>query len=539
MYKNQLLALVCYVLVQLSPVLNAMESGDCRALLSQKDKTNSIISSEYIHQTDKLPAHCRVHGMVPPAVQFELRLPEKWNGKFFMVGNGGYLGVFFDQSYGLSRGYATASTDTGHQGPDPKFALNNRTAEIDFAYRAIHVTTLAAKQLVEKFYGRLPEYSYYRGCSTGGRQGLMEVQRFPEDFDGWSIGAPIYDYTYKQIYNAAWVTQALFANDRKGYIPRSKLKALGKAVYQQCDVIDGIEDGIIDDPRKCDFEPHKHLKQCKGNENSNDCFSAAQLEAITKIYDGPGSDIYPGHVKGGEWLDVESSKLGGGWDVYFTGILKPDKGAKNTIGQMDRDPYGGGEFKAVQLRNAISFFKYLAFEKDQPDYDVLKDLDFRKVPDVSFMSAMMNAAYPDLKHIYASNKKILLWHGWADVGLNPIRTIQYYDAVKKTVEKDKIKEFMRLFMVPGMYHCEGGPGPDIFDDLSALEQWVENGKAPRRMIAYKTEAANSFYPDRSPGKLTDKLSILRSRPLCVYPEVARYKGEGSIDQASSFECVAP
>lgn len=538
MNKFQPLTLVCYALIQFSPLLNAMEPGDCRAVLSQTAIGLSIISSEYINQKDKLPGHCLVHGLIQPAVQFELRLPDNWNGKFFMVGNGGYLGVFFDQSYGLSRGYATASTDTGHRGSDPKFALNNRSAEIDFAYRAVHVTVVVAKQLIEKFYGRKPTFSYYRGCSTGGRQGLMEVQRFPDDFDGWSIGAPIYDYTYKQTYNAAWVTQALFANDRKGYVPRSKLKTLGKVVYQQCDMLDGIEDGIIDDPRKCNFDPHKHLQQCTSNEKSNDCFSEAQLEAISKIYDGPGADIYPGHVKGAEWLDAAPGKLSGGWDVYFTGILKPPKGAKNTIGQMDRDPYGGSEFKAVQLRNAVSFFKYLAFEKDQPDYDVFKDLDFEKVPDVSYMAAMMNAMDTDLNHIYASNKKIILWHGWADVGLNPIRTIQYYDAVKEKVGLDKIKDFLRLFMVPGMYHCEGGPGPDIFDDLSALEQWVEMDKTPVQITAYKTKGANDFYPHRAPVKGTDKSTIIRSRPLCAYPRIARYKGEGSIDEANSFKCLA-
>lgn len=533
------LTLACYVLMQFSPSLSAMETGDCRNLLSLTDTALSIVSSEYIQQTEKLPGHCRVHGFILPAVQFELRLPENWNDKFFMVGNGGYLGIFFDQSYGLSRGYATASTDTGHQGPDPGFALNNRAAEIDFAFRAVHVTTVAAKQLIETFYGRKTKYSYYRGCSTGGRQGLMEVQRFPDDFDGWSIGAPIYDYTYKQIYNAAWVTQALYGNDRKGYVPRSKLASLGKAVYQQCDKVDGIADGIIDDPRRCDFDPYKHLKQCAENRNDNDCFSVAQLEAIAKIYDGPGSDVYPGHVKGAEWLDVAGEKMGGGWDVYFTGILSPHNGARNTIGQMGRDPYGGGEFKAVQWRNAISFFKYLAFEKDQSDYDVFKDLDFKKVPDVSYMAAMMNATDTDLRLIHASNKKIILWHGWADVGLNPLRTIQYYDAVKATVGADKIKDFMRLFMVPGMYHCEGGPGPDVFDDLSALEKWVENAKAPEQMTAYKTEAANSFYPDRAPGKLTNGSIIHRSRPLCAYPQVARYNGKGSIDDAGSFSCHAP
>ncbi len=363
MRRYMLLILSSYLVLLYSLSSSAMEPANCRILLSETDISLSIISSEYIQKTADIPAHCRVHGLILPAVEFELRLPENWNGKFFMVGNGGYLGVFFDQSYGLARGYATASTDTGHSGPDPVFALNNRAAEVDFAFRAVHVSAAAARKIITQYYGRKPDYSYFRGCSTGGRQGLMEVQRFPDDFDGWSIGAPIYDYTYKQIYNAAWVTQALFANERKGYLPRSKLKALGKAVYKQCDALDGVTDGIINDPRSCEFDPFRELSKCNGSESNDDCFSTAQIEAISKIYSGPGLDLYPGHVKGAEWLYSPSEKLTGGWDVYFTGILKPAKGVKNTIGQMDRDPYGGGEFKAVQLRNAYSFLSILPLKK--------------------------------------------------------------------------------------------------------------------------------------------------------------------------------
>lgn len=533
LYKLSLIALF----LAIHSVSHAADG--CKALLGETDSSTAIISSKIVSATETLPEHCRVHGFIQPAVEFELKLPLNWNGRFFMVGNGGYLGMFFDQSYGLARGYATASTNTGHDGPDPGFALNNRAAEIDFAFRAIHLTVLAAKRLIKQFYGKKPKYSYYRGCSTGGRQGLMEVQRFADDFDGWSIGAPIYDYTEKQIYNAAWVTQALYGNDKKGYVPRTKLKALGKAVYTQCDEIDGLKDGIIDDPRVCDFDANEHLSLCPEGQDNDQCFSSAQLQAINKIYQGPGKDIYPGHVKGAEWIEVADEEMGGGWDVYFTGIPAPGERASNSIGQMDTDPYGGGEFKSVQLRNALSFFKFFAFEKDQPDFDVFTDLDFENVPDVSFAAGMMDANDPDLNHIYRSKKKIILWHGWADVGLNPIRTIQYYEAVKDVVGEKRTDKFMRLFMVPGMYHCEGGPGPDIFDDLSALEKWVEKGQAPERLVAYKTVKDNSFYPNRAPDSTTDSSRILRSRPLCPYPKVARYMGSGSIDEQGNFKCVDP
>jgi len=524
------------ILAGMSAALPARTVNDCRGLLSQTDASLSVVSSEKVAAAGNLPAHCHVHGFILPAVNFELRLPEDWNGKFYMVGNGGYLGEFFDQSYGLARGYATASTDTGHAGPDPRFAYNNRAAEIDFAFRAIHVTAQAARRLTEFYYGRPPEYSYFRGCSTGGRQGLMEVQRFPDDFDGWSIGAPIYDYTYKQIYNAAWVARALYGNDRKGYVPKSKLKTLGRAVYRRCDGIDGLEDGIIDDPRLCDFDPERDLEQCPAGEDDVSCFTEAQIEAIGKIYEGPGTGVYPGAVKGGEWLQAPDHVLTGGWDVYFTGIEEPVADAEHADG---RNAYGGGLFTAVQLRNAASFFKYLAFETDRPEYNVLTDLDFNDVPDTGFMAKMMNALDAELSTVHEKGKKIILWHGWADVGLNPLRTIRYYERVREETGSEAARDFIRLFMVPGMYHCDGGPGPDLFDDLTALENWVEKGQPPERMTAYKTRGKNDFYPHRSPAGDSDISNVIRSRPLCAYPKVARYKGRGSIDLAENFRCVNP
>lgn len=517
----------------------AQELVDCAGLLSLTDASLSVVTSEVIEATSRLPAHCRVHGFILPNVNFELKLPADWNGKFFMVGNGGYLGTFFDQSYGLVRGYATASTDTGHQGPDPRFALDNRAAEIDFAFRSIHVTAVAAKRLIAAHYGRAADFAYFRGCSTGGRQGLMEAQRFPDDFDGWSIGAPIYDYTRKQTYNASWVAKALFDNNREGYVPRPKLKALGAAVYAQCDAVDGLEDGIIDDPRQCDFEPREDLVQCPAGTDHDQCFTPAQIDAIRRIYDGPGATVYPGAIVGGEWRDVPENEMGGGWDVYFTGMMKPAKNARNSVGQMDRDPYGGSEFQPVQLRNASSFWKYLAFETDRPDFNLFEDLDFSAVPDTSFMAGLMNADNPDLSPVHDGGKKIILWHGWADVGLNPLATLHYYEAVRATAGGAAADSFMRLFMVPGMYHCEGGPGPDVFDDLTALEKWVEDGVPPANMLAYKTEGQNDFYPHRAPRSEAHQARIKRSRPLCPYPEVARHTGVGSIDNAANFACRLP
>jgi len=505
----------------------------CRDLLSMTNPSFAVLTAKVVEATTDLPRHCRVHGHILPAINFEVRLPEAWNGKFYMVGNGGYSGAFFDQSYGLARGYATASTDTGHEGPSPTFAYNNRAAEIDFAFRAIHLTVQASKEIVSAHYGSDPARSYYRGCSTGGRQGLVEAQRFPDDFDGWSIGAPIYDYTYKQTYNASWAAKALFDNDRKGHVPIAKLKALGEAVYARCDVIDGVKDGLIDDPRRCDFDARRDLAQCPIGVDRADCFSAAQIEAIATIYAGPGVETYPGAVPGGEWMPSESGQFYGGWDLYFTGIAENPAGAPG-----ETNVYGGNVFDPVQLRNGSSFFKYLAFEQDQPDFDILTDLDFDDVPDTSFMASLMNAVDTDLSRVLDGNKKIVIWHGWSDVGLNPLRTIEYYENVQQTMGSESAEQFMRLFMVPGMYHCDNGPGPDVFDDLTALENWVERGEAPEQIAAYKVEDSDG-YGALWGNQVKPGASVSRSRPLCAYPNVARYRGRGSIDEADNFMCVEP
>lgn len=512
---------------------------DCAALEPPSGEAFRILERRWAPAEGRLPAHCRVLARIPENVHVEVRLPRDWNGRFLMVGNGGYLGMFFDQSLGLVRRYATASTDTGHQGPDPSFALDDRAAEIDFAWRAVQVSARAAKRLIAAHYGSPPAFSYFRGCSTGGRQGLVAAQRYPELFDGYSIGAPVFDYTAKQTFNAAWVAQAMFGDGGRSYVPYEKLPALGAAVYARCDAADGLEDGIIDDPRRCDFEPARDLEICAGEAQRDDCFTPAQIETIEKIYDGPGDDRYPGHVVGGEWLDAGPDRMSGGWDTYITGRLQASGTVTNTVGQMDRDPYGGDEFLPVQLRNAQSFFRYFAFREDRPDFDVLTDLDFDALPDTSYSARLMDATSTDLDRARALDRKLLVWHGWADVGLNPLATIGYYEAVRDRYGAGTDR-FLRLFMVPGMYHCEGGPGPDVFDDLGALASWVEEGKPPERITAWKTRGENDFYPERRPGNdAGEDRRILRSRPLCPYPEVARYEGEGSIDEARNFVCRHP
>lgn len=523
--------------------------AECRHLLSLTDADLSITSSDLRPADGVLPEHCHVTGLIQPNVGFEAKLPTDWNGKFLHVGNGGFAGSIQDsQSYGLRRAYATAATDTGHVGPDPDFALE-RGAEVDFGYRAVHVTQAAVKQLIGSYYGHPPRHSYFRGCSTGGRQALVEVQRFPDDFDGVIAGAPIYDFSLKQAFNAAWVTHALFGDDRAGYLPPAKLRTLRDAVYDKCDAIDGLEDGLIDDPRRCNFTPRRDLAECMDGRDSSGCFTAAQIAAIEKIYDGPGDHYnregsYPGHVPGAEWMqpeDAAGASFTGGWDLYLLGrIGSPPASPDRTGLDSYLDSYGGDPFLPVQYRNAVNFFRYFAFSPDRPDFDVLRDLDFSAMPERFASEATVDAADADLSRFHARGGKLILWHGWADAGLIPIRTIQYYEEVRAALGGARTDRFVRLFMAPGVYHCEGGPGPDLFDDLSALEAWVERDEPPERITAYKMPAMV-----RPAGYISERMGLLHpdealfSRPLCAYPRVARYDGNGDMSNAESFLCVEP
>ncbi len=529
-------------LISAPSALAAAGTEECLYLLGETGPDLSITTTRMISARDGLPEYCHVQGLIPPNVGFEVKLPTDWNGKFFMVGNGGFAGLIQDdQTYGLRRGYATAATDTGHEGPEPSFALS-RAAEIDFGYRSVQVTQLAAKRLIDSYYGRTPRYSYFSGCSTGGRQALLQAQRYPDSFDGIIAGAPIYDFSQKQAYNAGWVSSALFGNNREGLVPLSKLQMLSEAVYANCDTEDGLEDGIIDDPRECSFDPLTHLKQCPEGTDSDDCFTPAQIEAIVKIYEGPGDlytreGNYPGHVVGAEWMEPErSGPFTGGWDLYFIGLTEA---SREDAASGGLDSYGGDRFQPVQLRNSSNFFRYFASYPDMPDFDATVDLDFSSLPPRFASEDTVDATDPDLSAFRNRGGKIVMWHGWADVGLIPMRTIEYYEKVQSTMGATETDDFLRLFMLPGMYHCSGGPGPDTFDDLTALERWVEQDIQPDRITAYNLPASTEANYVAERKGLDELDQALMSRPICPYPEVARYDGTGSTDDAANFMCVFP
>ena len=457
-----------------------------------------------------LPSFCRVAGTSAPAVRFEVWLPmNSWNGKFQGVGNGGMAGSlsYSSMTAALKRGYATASTDTGHKAGDVSFdaswALGRPDLVADFGHRALHVTTANAKAVTEAFYGEPPSYSYYVGCSKGGQQGLMQAQRYPNDYDGLIAGNPANEWTRFYAGAHLWYSLAML-DDPESWVPPDKLAALGDAVNAACDAKDGITDGVLEDPRACDFDPASLT--CPAGSDHASCLTAKQVVAVKKIWSGvrnsAGELIFPGLVPGGEAGP-------GGWSRWVT---------------------GDAPFTALHWRGGEGFFRYFVFE--DPDWD-FRSFDFDK--DLAFALKKVGPAVdsdnPDLRPLRDRGGKLIVYHGWSDADISPLGAIDYYEKVAGVIgaaneREDSLaetREFFRLFMVPGMGHCRGGPGPDRFDTLTALERWVEQGEAPERIIASKIED----------GK------VVRTRPLCPYPKVARWNGTGSTDDAANFICVAP
>ena len=442
------------------------------------------------------PTRCKVSGTIEQSIGFEVNLPANWNNKLLVVGIGGNAGTISDTSLGWKRNYATATTDTGHKGNggDTSWALNNPKGERDFAERAFHLTTIAAKEISKLFYGAAPQKAYFTGCSGGGRQALIEAQRFPADFDGIIVGAPAYNLTGFH-FAFIWNGRAMFPdpnNLAQPIVPNAKLKLLEAKVLAKCDAVDGLSDGLIDDPRRCNFDPAKDLPQCSGADAA-DCFTAPQIAALQKIYGGARNSqkqLYPGFH-----LGVES-----GWNVW---LGEGNPGIK-PLGPNLSYAYGEG------------FLRYWIY--DNPNYK-LHQFDFDKnIGDTVAAAKLVNADNPNLKAFQQRGGKIIFYHGWADNAFPAAATIQYYEQMQHVMGgRQKTEAFARLFLVPGMLHCAGGPGCHQADYLSALEAWVEQGKAPDQIIGTGTNPA-------------------RTRPLCAYPKVARYKGSGEVNDAANFRC---
>ncbi|HLH32948.1 MAG TPA: tannase/feruloyl esterase family alpha/beta hydrolase, partial [Terriglobia bacterium] len=397
-----------------------------------------------------VPAFCRVAATLKPSsdseIDMEVWLPENWNGKFEFVGGGGWAGVisYPAMAQALEEGYATASTDTGHKGGTANFAIGHPEKLVDFAYRAVHESTVKSKAIMMTFYDRAPKYSYWNGCSTGGRQGLMEAQRYPDDFDAIVAGAPANYQTHLHTWDLSVSVPVL--KDPAAVVSPAKAAMLNKAVLNACDAKDGVKDGLLNDPRSCKFDPATLL--CKAGD-SDSCLTAPQLEAVKRMYSPAktksGQIVFPGKEPGSET----------GWNAIA----------------------GGQAPQGVSLGSFL--VAYDDANWDWKSFDLDRDL---KMVDEK-VGNIVNAVNPDLSAFKARGGKLILYHGWNDTAISPGNTINYYNSVLSKMGP-KQDNWIRLFMIPGMGHCQGGPGPSQVNYMGALERWRESGVAPEQMQAF-------------------------------------------------------
>jgi hypothetical protein len=490
---------------QMSSLASVPATGDaagrCAALLHMDgsvivDAPTQILSAKLYPAQADMPEFCEVRGYVRAHVQFALRMPTKtWNSKLLQTGCGGYCGMILIDSdrenSALKRGYAVTNDDMGHVGNafDAEWAYNNIEGKIDFGYRATHVNAVAAKAILKEFYSTEQKHAYFQGCSTGGRQAVVEAQKYPDDFDGIIAGAPALYYTTSN-FQLLWVSLAgLDEKDQPIMLPQD-LVNLHKAVLDKCDAMDGLKDGIIEDPRKCNFDPA--VIECSATKTT-DCLTAKQVEAVRKIYAGPSNSKGPIHVGSA----LPGSELN--WLHTY-------------IGEAGQPP--------TYKQWMINKFRYMTFFEDPGPNWTLKDLDWERDPArAEANGAIYSGSNPDLHTFKDHGGKMIAYQGWADQSVAPGQWLTYYGLVDKTMGgRQPTQEFLRLFMIPGMNHCAGGVGADTVDYLTYLEDWVEKGKAPESMV----------------GSHIEKGATTFSRPYFPYPDVSRWSGKGDVNDAANW-----
>ena len=480
------------------------------------DAPTHVMSAKIVDAANDVPAFCHVIGYVSPSVGIELRLPmTAWNGKFAEVGCGGMCGGI--QAPGcesaLIKGYACVMSDMGHRGTqiDAAWGYNNLQAKIDFGYRATHVAALAGKFITRVFYGQDPRLSYFIGCSTGGRQGLISAQRFPYDFDAILAGAPPMNEIGDGL-DILWSVKAAANADGTPLMKSTDLALVTKAVLKQCDMDDGVLDGVVGDPRRCAFDPRKLI--CKAGEKTDQpasCLQPAQAEALRKIYAGPHD------AKGRRW---------------YYGIMPGSEPV--WVGSLQRDDGQVSHYQAFMT----SMFRFLNFMPDAGPLWTPAQFNWEEDPKrLDLVEALFNAQNPDLRRFKAAGGKLLLFHGWNDHIVQPEATVDYYETVERTMGgRAQTQDFFRLFMAPGVNHCQSGTGAYAVDWLGALEDWVEKGRAPDRILAVRPkELAGGLYPrffTPVPGVMDNAIF---SRPLFPYPVRAIYSGAGDPSRADSFK----
>ncbi len=478
----------------------------CRELRSTTTYDFSVDDAATVAAKDPVPEFCHVQGQIMPEVRFDVSLPRAWNGRLYMFGNGGFAGENLASSgrvvrrdAALAKGFVVVSTNTGHDAsrePLATFAASPQKL-IDYAYRAVHVSALTAKQLARAYYGTAPERSYFDGCSTGGRQGLISAQRFPEDFDGIIVGAPVLDFSGTMLHYVR-VGQAL----RSAPALHEKIAVVAAKVYEKCDAVDGAADGLLTDPRQCRFDPATDLPKCAADAPAAGCVTAAEVTALQAVYGDllvNGVPRFRGFPVGAEVAAPGPGGARSGWDPW---IVRAD--GQQTISQSFME----------------TFFKNMVTPGREVDWTTLEPA--KALEQLRTISTLLDATDPDLARFRARGGKILMYFGWADPALNPMMGVGYYERVREAMGPTT-PDFFRLFMMPGVFHCAGGPGPDRSNMMTTLVNWVEHGTAPDRIVATKRQG--------------DKDT--RSRPLCPYPQVAKYDGKGPVDAAASFACAAP
>lgn len=481
----------------------------CEALVGNRFESISdaqtVISDAKVLRHEDGTEYCEVSGYIAPQSGIYVRLPtEKWNGKLMVIGCGAMCGTpprrgnYYD--IGVKQGYAVIFTDMGHHsggtgGTDGMWGYNNLIAKMDFGFRSTHATTVVGKAMVAAFYGKPQRYAYFQGCSIGGRSGLMAAQRYPDDFDGIIAGAPANVYATGSI-QQIWAALANRNPDGTPILRRTDVEVLHKGAIASCDAVDGLEDGLIEDPRRCKFDPA--VLQCKAGQ-AQGCLTPQMVAVARKVYGGPLSP-------NGERLHVGAPEVGS--EMKWPGSLFDD---------LTR-PSAALPFASEKLRY-LTFFADPGPAWQAQDFDWERDRDRARGMDILYASVN-----PDLRKFKAKGGKLIQYHGWDDETVVPMNSIDYYELTTRTMGgKAATQDFFRLFMIPGMGHCSGGTGATEVDYLEALENWVEKGQAPERVLGKNVTDGQAGF----------------TRPHFPYPDVARYTGKGDVKQAENFQRVTP
>lgn len=520
-------------LAALAPVSPRMQ---CAALI-RVDISGPVGAATSITQavehTTASGADCIVEGRIAPHILFRVRLPEQgWTQRYLQTGCGGLCGMLSldapqaEQCMPYHDGHmVVASTDMGHEGSMGDGSFGNDPQErIDFAYRSVHLTALAAKALIRRFYGQRPRYSYFSGCSDGGREALMEAERYPDDFDGIAAGAPAMNFQVQNTFYHTWMARANTNAEGQAILTAAKLPLLHRAALAACDASDGVKDGMISNPRLCHFDPAV-IECAPGTGDTSQCLTSAQVETVRKFYAGP-------HDAAGHRFVVGSVQVGS--ELNWAGVFVPFK--KN--GQM------------LSTAIADQTIRYLAYAKNPPASATVKNFrfDMATFDRLRPMHALYDATNPDIKAFVGHGGKLILWHGWADPHISPLNTIAYYQAVQKELGADT-EASVRLFLFPGMGHCGGGDGLNTFDILTPLMRWVESHHAPQEILAHRVVgqpvpmpppgAGHGAAPPAPPMLLPQGKLPPLTRAVYPYPLMARYVGHGSVYAASSFKAGPP